>query len=276
VELVFAVASFSDRSKRMEQSLGSLRFSWLCVVLGALTNTAYLLISLFQFYILSAGTDSISLYRVSSGIWLVLFGLLAIECMEAPPETKRMLFFSEVPVRIYPIALFGMFTVLNGFQISLPHAISLAIGYGYFTKSCGARSLADCTMLPTAKANEWEESNIISTTLVQQKGWIGTASAARNDGAFLWTDDSNASNHGSGPAAHSGSAVPADASSLTGGRVLGRANARSRVHRGSPEARAARLKAKQGDGSRRQDFQPQLSGSDDPTEVLRGSTESSV
>jgi membrane associated rhomboid family serine protease len=124
--LLFAYMSFVDNGKRLEFSMGSAAFGFLVLTLGVITNTAFLLLS---FTLYGVTGNRTWLFVPSLGIWIILFGVISIECSRAPPESKRKLFFFEVPTIYYPLGLFGLFSLFGGFQLS--YLISIGVGYAY-------------------------------------------------------------------------------------------------------------------------------------------------
>ena len=124
--LIFAYISFVDNGRRLEFSMGSTAFFVLTMMIGVLTNLAFIAL-LFLLYGIT-GSHSL-LILPSVGIWIILFGIIAIECSNAPPDSKRRLFFYDVPTKYYPLALFGLFSLLGGFSLS--HLISIGVGFAY-------------------------------------------------------------------------------------------------------------------------------------------------
>jgi hypothetical protein len=59
-----------------------------------------------------------------------LFGVISIECSQAPPQSIRRLFFMPVSATYYPLALFGLFSLMGTF-FDLSYLISVAVGYAY-------------------------------------------------------------------------------------------------------------------------------------------------
>ena len=52
-----------------------------------------------------------------------------MECSEAPPDTKRKLFFLEVPAVYYPLVLLALFSMFAG--VKLAYCLGVAVGYAY-------------------------------------------------------------------------------------------------------------------------------------------------
>jgi hypothetical protein len=65
---------------------------------------------------------------MSTNLGHIFFGQ-AIDCVKAPPNSMRKLFFFTVPTIYYPLALFALFSLLGGFQIS--YLLSIGLGYVY-------------------------------------------------------------------------------------------------------------------------------------------------
>ena len=127
ISVVFACLAFLNAGKLLEDSLGSAAMAWLCGVVTVLTNTIFVAIEFLTFYVTD---DSSLLLNSSSGIWVVLFGLIAMECSQAAQyQAKRRLFVFNVPTLFYPLALLALFSFLSA-RFQLSHAISTALGYG--------------------------------------------------------------------------------------------------------------------------------------------------
>jgi membrane associated rhomboid family serine protease len=126
LSLVFAYITFVDHGKRLEFSMGSTAFAWLMLTLAVSTNVVFLLIC---FTLYGLGGDERFLHMHSSGIWTILFGLIAIECSKAPTGSKRRLFFCEIPTLYYPLGLLAIFSMFAGFLLAF--YISAGVGYAY-------------------------------------------------------------------------------------------------------------------------------------------------
>ena len=111
---------------RLEQSMGSTLFAVLFFTLTIVTNILFLIISILLWGL--TNSDSY-LSMASLGIWTVLLGIIAVECSEAPPDTKRKLFFLEVPAVYYPLVLLALFSMFAG--VKLAYCLGVAVGYAY-------------------------------------------------------------------------------------------------------------------------------------------------
>ena len=64
---------------RMESSLGSSAFLVLIGTLTVLTNVIFVVVCLFLYYVANVAE---AVFYSCSGFWLVLFGLITIECLQ--------------------------------------------------------------------------------------------------------------------------------------------------------------------------------------------------
>jgi len=173
--VLFAGLSFVQTGKLLEESLGSAAMAWLCLVVFTLaTNTLFVALYILGFYMTG---DSSMLLSSSSGMWVILFGLISMECCHAAQyQPKRRLFFFEVPTIYYPPALLALFSLFSGhFQLS--YAISVALGYGL-----GNGKLEVLKARPT-HVKALEESTMFLNSRLRQQGWVGVP-AARGSAAW--------------------------------------------------------------------------------------------
>uniref|UniRef100_A0A7S2I7V0 Peptidase S54 rhomboid domain-containing protein n=1 Tax=Helicotheca tamesis TaxID=374047 RepID=A0A7S2I7V0_9STRA len=262
LSLIFAFISFTTHGKTLEQSLGSAAFGTLILTLSLLTNILYLVIAFTMYFITSS---QICLIMPCSGIWIILLGLIAIECSCAPADSKRKLFVVEVPTLYYPLALLGLFTLFGGINFS--YVISVGVGYAY------GRNKLDFLKVNQNKLNRWEESGCLRNFAGRQ-GWVkgmaalggsawdnlpgGSGSAGGGGSGDGWSPTSffqgqrtgQSGNDGGGASAASGGgpgevSKPKDPAAPTfpsgGGRSLGGTTRRG-AHPSS-ETRAAMLEA---------------------------------
>lgn len=109
----------------MESSMGSSMFIWLIGFITLSTNILFnILCLLLSFYMPEA------LFYSSSGFWVILFGLVTIECMQQPEMPRQLLFIPvNIPSMYFPLALFAFFALFSGPQLDF--IISMGIGYLY-------------------------------------------------------------------------------------------------------------------------------------------------
>lgn len=236
LSLVFAFLSFTDNAKRLEFSMGSTAFLALALTLSALSNCLFL--AMFElFYVLTQNQNW--LLQSSDGIWIILFGIIAVECANAPPDSKRKLFFFDVPTIYYPCGLLGLFTLFVGLSVSW--CLSVAIGYAYGYGYCDRIKFSSATL------RRWEDGCLRGFTT--RSGWVVGHAAS---GTEAWTNSATGESYlsnisSSTPSQTSGGAVTqsnkesplATGFPSSGGRTLGTVSSRSNA----ADARAARLAA---------------------------------
>lgn len=168
--LIFAYLSFLELGKRLEFSMGTAAFVWFCGGVALIANVGFLVISLLLYIV--TGEQGF-LLGSSSGIWLILFGAIAAECIQAQADVKRKFFFCEVPTRYYPLALFALFSLVGGGP-SLAFAISMGLGYLF-----GQGRLDHVLRLRGSKAKEWEDG--ILSNFTSRPGWVYGHAALGSD-----------------------------------------------------------------------------------------------
>ena len=117
---------FPALSGRMETSISSLGLLFLMGTITLAVNSAFDLICLLLY--LSNATP-FALFYNCSGFWTIVFALITVDCMHTP-DVPRSLFIIQIPGKLYPLVLYGLFSLLGGGNL-LSHGISLAFGYLY-------------------------------------------------------------------------------------------------------------------------------------------------
>lgn len=247
LSLVFAYISFVDNAKRLEFSMGSTAFLWLMMTLAFCTNILFLGIC-FTLYGMTG--EQAYLYMQSSSIWIILFGLISIECSKAPAGSKRKLFFCDVPTLYYPLGLLTIFNVLGGFSLAL--TISTAVGYAY------GKGHLDRMKLSESRLKRWEQDGGVLANFSRRPGWVvGTAatgseawnntSSSQGGGFSMFQRQGGGASRGGGLSAPGPASAPPEAARPAGGgfpkgggRTLGSGPSRRPP---SAEARAAMLEA---------------------------------
>ena len=243
LSLFFTFMGFMSHGVKLEQSMGSTLFGVLFFTLTIVTNILFLIVSMLLWGLTNNG-DYLS--AVSMGIWTVLLGIIAVECSEAPPDTKRKLFFFEVPTLYYPLVLLALFSMFAGVRLS--YCLGVAVGYAYgFGKM-------DRWKVKVETVRKWEnrDQGGCLSGFIQRPGFIILDSAS---GPNAWQIGSGGDNSSSGsggpgqvgaPADPIGDSTPSFPSS--GGRSLGGdgGSRRGLLSRGTktpktPEERAALL-----------------------------------
>jgi len=124
LSLIFAFFSFSDNGKWIEMAAGSTNFAVLLLSMSGIVSLLHhaILICFFVIY-----HEDHYLDVPMDGIWVLILALTAKECSKADPDSKRRIFFFEVPTRQYPLTLLALFTLFGG--INLSFFISVGVGY---------------------------------------------------------------------------------------------------------------------------------------------------
>jgi membrane associated rhomboid family serine protease len=173
ISLIFCFIGFADYGKRLEYSMGSTAFAILLAVIGLTVNLLHLAICLLMYGI--EGGNPKWLFLPCFGVWILIFGLLSIECSQLPASSTRRLFVVEVPIRYYPLALLVLFSLFGGFQSS--YVLSIGIGYAY------QQGKLDKLKVDPVRIQSWEQTTTLEG-YVSQQGWITNDTSSRGD----WSD----------------------------------------------------------------------------------------
>ena len=150
--------------------MGSTAFAILLATIGWTVNLWHLAICLSMYGI--DGENPKWLFLPCFGVWILIFGLLSIECSQLPASTTRRLFVVEVPIRYYPLALLVLFSLFGGFQLS--YVLSIVIGYAY------QQGKLDKLKVDPGRIQSWEQSTVLEG-YVRQQGWITNDASSRGD-----------------------------------------------------------------------------------------------
>mmetsp|Transcript_38452 Transcript_38452/g.82045 ORF Transcript_38452/g.82045 Transcript_38452/m.82045 type:complete len:343 (-) Transcript_38452:226-1254(-) len=216
LSLFFAFMGFMNHGVKLEQSMGSSLFAVLFFTLTIATNVLFLIISILLWGL--TNSDSY-LVGASLGIWTVLLGIIAVECSEAPPETKRRLFFLEVPTLYYPLVLLALFSMFAGPR--LPYFLGVAVGYAY------GHGKLDRWKVKVETVRKWENRDQGGCLggFVNRSGFVTLGMAS---GPNAWLTGSGGNDSGSSGGGPSPVRAPSDPGASTapsfpstGGRSLG-------------------------------------------------------
>lgn len=94
VNLVFVAFSFPSMGSRIEMCVGSCAFLFLIVIVSLITNIAFAVVCI----ILHHCTIPEAIFYRSSGFWLVLFGLITVECSQVVSTVHESLSLSSCTV----------------------------------------------------------------------------------------------------------------------------------------------------------------------------------
>lgn len=176
LSLILTYFSFVPAGKRLENCFGSTEYACFFLTIGVITNVLYNGLA-FLLDALAGQGGQYWLIIPSSGLWNVLFGMIAMECTKAPQGSVRKVFFFTVPTIYYPIALLGLFSFLGGF--SLAHLISIGLGYGF------GYGYLDFFRISASRCKAWEE-RYLQTFISQDRSWIISSTAM---GSVAWSEE---------------------------------------------------------------------------------------
>jgi len=236
---------FMNNGVKLEQSMGSALFGVLFFKLTIFTNLLFLVVSMLLYGL--TNNDGY-LAGVSVGVWTVLLSIIATECAQAPPNSKRKLFFLEIPVLYYPLVLLALFSLFAGFRLA--YCLGVAVGY---LQGFGK---LDRWKVKVETARKWESERGCLRGFYSRAGYISVSSAS---GPNAWAEgsggggnnESSSGGGGGGPVAVRAPSDPGASSSTpsfpsSGGQSLGGGSKRGLLSRGSKspktkEERAALL-----------------------------------
>jgi membrane associated rhomboid family serine protease len=241
LNLFFAFMGFMNNGVKLEQSMGSALFGALFFKLTIFTNLLFLIVSILLYGLTN---NEGYLAGVSVGVWTALLSIIAVECAQAPPNSKRKLFFLEIPVLYYPLVLLALFSLFAGFRLS--YCLGVAVGY---LQGFGK---LDRWKVKVETARKWESERGCLRGFYSRAGYISVSSAS---GPNAWAEGSggggnNENSSSGGPGAVRAPSDPAASSKpsfpSSGGQSLGGGSKRGLLSRGSKspktkEERAALL-----------------------------------
>lgn len=242
LNLFFAFMGFTNHGVKLEQSMGSALFGVLFFTLTIATNVLFLIVSILLYGLTN---NESYLGGVSVGVWTTLLSIIAVECAQAPPNSKRKLFFLEIPVLYYPLVLLALFSLFAGFKLA--YCLGVAVGYMQ-----GFGKL-DRFKVKVEKARSWESERGCLRGFYNRAGYISVSGAS---GPNAWAEGNGGAGNSESSSSGAAGAVrsPSDpgASSSTpsfpssGGQSLGGGSRGGLLSRGkktpkSKEERAALL-----------------------------------
>ena len=179
LSMLFSVWALLDSGRRLESSLGSAPFLWLCFCLVTVSNAGFVAIQTALFAM--TGREGF-LYDPAMGLWSLVLGVISVECLQSGAE--RRLVVVSIPAVYYPLALLALFCLWSG-ELSISYVVAIILGYGYkrfaFLK------------LSSTKARAWEDTWL--RVLSRQSGWILSPDAL---GSGAWADDQSRATSTSG------------------------------------------------------------------------------
>ncbi|CAM9184843.1 unnamed protein product, partial [Phaeothamnion confervicola] len=143
---VFGLMTFNSTGPRLEAALGSTGLMHLVLVIDVAGNLAFLALCSARVMM----GDITARFASAAGFWNILMALNAIECMGAPEQPRKFMFFPcSLPSKFHPLMLYGLFCLFGGFRLDM--GVYLALGYAY-----GAGKLDRLLKPPRARLEGWE------------------------------------------------------------------------------------------------------------------------
>lgn len=173
------LVGFKDQGRRIEDSLGSVAYAWLCLLICCVANIGFVLIC--TIFSLIWGSSN---WRLSSanGMWIIIFGLAALDASRAPPEQMVRLCFVMIPMKYYPVGLFLLFAVI-GQGVSFALLIAMGFGYAYGYKIPQPIINWEKLELSHTRIQHLEETILLNLT--RRRGWVSGQSAT---GMAVWNN----------------------------------------------------------------------------------------
>jgi hypothetical protein len=128
VNLVFVAFSFPSMGSRIEMCVGSCAYLFLIVIVSLITNVAFAVVCI----ILHHCTIPDALFYRSSGFWLVLFGLITVECSQVVSNVNES--HSPQSRTVLSICNFMIFNRVMSYPSNdrrlrrIPHFVQILLG----------------------------------------------------------------------------------------------------------------------------------------------------
>lgn len=129
LNLAFAFFAWIPDGKKLEKENGTIKYMWNFLVNSMIIQIIFLGVV----YLLSIKFEDYLKYP-SSGLWPLILSEITLLSV-ANPNVPVMMFLIPCPIqaKYYPWALFGFFTVINGFrQIQFDILAGILYGYAYY------------------------------------------------------------------------------------------------------------------------------------------------
>lgn len=172
--LSLAYFSFLPTGKQLEYSMGSTEYACVLLTIGLMTNVLYLC-STFLLDGLLGGQYWLAI--PSFGPWNVLFGVIAMECIQAPQNSTRNFLFLTIPTLYYPILVLFFYSFLG--DLSIAHLISIGLGYSF------GYGYLECFRISASRCKVWEQ-RYLQTFVNLETNYIASSTAM---GPGAWNDD---------------------------------------------------------------------------------------
>ena len=170
IQIVLIAFFYPQMGTNMEATMGSSAFLCLLSTITFVTNILFAIVCVSLYF-----TGMVeALFFDCSGFWVVLFGLITIECMQTPDQPRRMFLIPiDFPSKFFPLVLYGFFSLFSGFILSF--AVAIAVGYLY------SRGMLDKLKPSSHYLESMEVQGGSFHILSRSKGWILAGAAIGHD-----------------------------------------------------------------------------------------------
>ena len=169
--LIFVGMTLTSMGTRLEFSMGTARLGALMLTISLATNLVFVLMC----YLMASFGSYEALFFTCQGFWVILMGLIVVECLSSPEGTRRLLFIPmPIPTKYYPLALYVLFSVFTGPRVDT--LISMGIGYLY------QHGYLDRAKPSAQRVSDWE-SGFLANFVSSQNFIVG--GSAQGDSAWL-------------------------------------------------------------------------------------------
>jgi len=163
LSLIFVFFSFTYVGKRLEEFKGSTFLFLIIITIGTIINVCFLAFCYLLFFL---SNNQMDLLKSNAGPWPIILALIAVESLEQAatnPNAVRRLFVIDIPIKYYPLALCGLFTLFSGFRLELfiGAGLGYAYSYGYIDKF---------VKIDKTKCQRYEQGCLVNFT--RRSGWI--------------------------------------------------------------------------------------------------------
>jgi membrane associated rhomboid family serine protease len=158
INLIVIIMWFPMMASNFESSMGSAYFSWLMLMITLLTNIGFCAIC-FTLWLFGV---KYALFMVSHGFFVVLFGLLTIDCWTNPDAPRQLCCLPyNIPSKYFPVVLWLVFSLLSQ-SPSIDFGLAILIG----------------VMYATGRLDRIRPNSQTIQRLEQEGGWLHTLSRA--------------------------------------------------------------------------------------------------
>eukprot|EP00443_Scrippsiella_acuminata_P073245 CAMPEP_0115564522 /NCGR_PEP_ID=MMETSP0271-20121206/102597_1 /TAXON_ID=71861 /ORGANISM="Scrippsiella trochoidea, Strain CCMP3099" /LENGTH=205 /DNA_ID=CAMNT_0002998771 /DNA_START=201 /DNA_END=815 /DNA_ORIENTATION=+ len=122
-EVYMVMVQFPSREKAM----GSTAFVLWMLAVNGLVNVVYLVMMYIQYLTF----NQMAYFMPNTGLWPLVMVNLTLHLLADPQGSTSFWGLAQIPNKWYPLALVGIFSLINGFRIMWDFVAALIVGYGY-------------------------------------------------------------------------------------------------------------------------------------------------